>query len=197
MLLITMVLSIVMVAPGEIVITEIMYNPDGPTLGDDDLFEWVELCNLGAEPIQLEGMMLSDGGNQLFLENFILEPMTFAIVPANESSFNSAYGSGILTVPWDGVWTKLSNSADMLLLYSASGGVLDEIAYFDTWGVDEEISSRSAADGTGSSLEKINLWGANTESNWAPSIDYANPDVDPDTGDPVCWGTPGEANSVE
>lgn len=197
MLLITMVLSIVMVVPGEIVITEIMYNPDGPTLGDDDLFEWVELCNLGAEPIQLDGMMLSDGGNQLFLGNFILEPMARAIVPSNESSFSSAYGSGILIVPWDGVWTKLSNSADMLLLYSASGGVLDEIAYFDTWGVDEEISSRSAADGTGSSLEKINLWSENTEINWAPSIDYANPNVDPDTGDPVCWGTPGEVNSVE
>lgn len=197
MLLITMVLSIIMVAPGDIVITEIMYNPDGPTLGDDDLFEWVELCNLSIEPIQLEGMMLNDGGNQLFLDSFILEPMARAIVPVNESSFISAYGSGILIIPWDGVWTKLSNSADMLLLYSASGGVLDEIAYFDTWGLDEEISSRSAADGTGSSLEKINLWGENTETNWTPSIDYASPNLDPDTDDPVCWGTPGEVNSVE
>ncbi|MCK4506717.1 MAG: lamin tail domain-containing protein [Candidatus Aegiribacteria sp.] len=197
MLLITMVLSIVMVAPGEIVITEIMYNPDGPTLGEDDLFEWVELCNRGTEPIQLDGMMLNDGSNQLFLGNFILEPMTRAVVPANESSFISAYGSGILIIPWDGIWTKLSNSADMLLLYSASGGVLDEIAYFDTWGVDEEISSRSAADGTGSSLEKISIGEENTETNWAPSIDYASPNVDPDTGDPVCWGTPGEVNSVE
>ena len=196
MLLITMALSIVMVAPGEIVITELMYNPDGPTLGEDDLFEWVELCNRGTEPIQLEGMMLNDGSNQLFLGNFILEPMARAIVPANESSFISAYGNGILIIPWDGIWTKLSNSADMLLLYSASGGVLDEIAYFDTWGVDEEISSRSAADGTGSSLEKINI-GENTESNWAPSIDFACPNMDPDTGDPVCWGTPGEVNSVE
>ncbi len=197
MLLITMVLSIIMVAPGDIVISEIMYNPDGPTLGDDDLFEWVELCNLGAEPIQLEGMMLSDGGNQLFLDSFILEPLVRAVVPVNESSFISAYGSGVLIIPWDGVWTKLSNSADMLLLYSASGGVLDEIAYFDTWGLDEDISSRSAADGTGSSLEKINLWSENTESNWAPSIDYACPNRDPDTDDPVCWGTPGEVNSVE
>ncbi len=192
-----MVLSIVMVAPGEIVITEIMYNPDGPTLGEDDLFEWIELCNLSAEPIQLEGMMLSDGGNQLFLESFILEPMARAVVPAKESSFIAAYGSGILIVPWDGVWTKLSNSADMLLLYSSSGGVLDEIAYLDSWGVDEEISSRSAADGTGSSLEKINIGGENTEINWIPSKDYANPNVDPDTGEPVCWGTPGEVNSVE
>ena len=197
MLLITMVLSIVTVIPGEIVITEIMYNPDGPTLGEDDLFEWVELCNLGIEPIQLDGMMLNDGSNQLFLESFILEPMARAIVPANESSFISAYGSGILIIPWDGVWTKLSNSADMLLLYSASGGVLDEITYFDTWGLDEDISPRSAADGTGSSLEKIDIGGENTETNWTPSIDYSCPNADPDTGDPVCWGTPGEVNSVE
>lgn len=52
-----------MVVPGEIVITEIMYNPDGPTLGEDDLFEGnfileprAEICKQHMEvyPVQFE-----------------------------------------------------------------------------------------------------------------------------------------------
>lgn len=52
----------------DVAITEIMYNPDGPTLGPDSLFEWVELCNLTAEPVQLQGMVLSDRGNGVVLD---------------------------------------------------------------------------------------------------------------------------------
>lgn len=192
-----MFISLVMVAPGDIVICEIMYNPDGPTLGADDRYEWIELCNVGVIPLQLDGMMLSDGGNQLFLESYILESMSRVVVAADEQSFAEAYGDGIAIIPWDGIWTKLSNSSDTILLYSSNGEVLDELVYSDTWGLAEGDTTRSEADGRGSSLEKINLPGANTENNWAPSIDWACPDTDPETGDPVCWGTPGSINSQE
>ncbi|MCD4702561.1 MAG: lamin tail domain-containing protein [Candidatus Aegiribacteria sp.] len=197
MLLNSVLISLVMVVPGDIIISEIMYNPDGPTLGADDQYEWIELCNIGAAALQLDGMMLSDGGNQLFLESYTLESMSRVVVAAAGQSFTEAYGTGIAIVPWDGVWTKLSNSSDTLLLYSSSGQVLDELAYSDTWGLAAGDTTRSEADGRGSSLEKINLWGANTEDNWAPSIDWECPETDPETGDPVCWGTPGRVNSTE
>ena len=197
MLFYSILISLVMVAPGDIVISEIMYNPDGPTLGDDDHYEWIELCNIGAVPLELDGMMLSDGGNQLFLESYTLDPMFRVVVAADEQSFTEAYGTGITVIPWDGVLTKLSNSIDTLLLYSSNGLVLDELAYSDTWGLAAGDTTRSEADGRGSSLEKINLWGANTEDNWTPSIDWACPGIDPETGDPVCWGTPGNINSIE
>jgi len=193
----SILISLVMVVPGDLVISEIMYNPDGPTLGIDDQYEWIELCNIGAAPLQLDGMMLSDGGNQLFLESYTLEPMFRVIVAADGVSFTEAYGTGIAIVPWDGIWTKLSNSSDTLLLYSSSGGVLDELIYSDTWGLADGDTTRSEADGRGSSLEKIILGADNTEGNWAPSIDWACPGTDPETGDPVCWGTPGYVNSVE
>ncbi len=197
MLLYSILISLMMVVPGDIVITEIMYNPDGPTLGIDDQFEWIELCNTGTVPLQLYGMMLSDGGNQLFLESYTLDPMFRVVVAADELSFTEAYGTSIPIVPWDGVWTKLSNSSDTVLLYSSNGEVLDELVYSDTWGLAAGDTTRSEADGRGSSLEKINLQGANTEDNWAPSIDWACPGTDPETGDPVCWGTPGGVNSTE
>ncbi len=197
MLLISLAVSLFLVAPGDIVITEIMYNPDGPTLGSDDLFEWVELCNLGIEPLQMEGMMLSDGGNQLFLDAFELAPMARVVVAADPASFTGAYGTSVPLVLWEGEWTKLSNSSDTLILYSASGGVLDELAYSDNWGVAEGDTTRSDADGRGSSLEKIVAAGGGEEYNWTPSIDYSCPMSDPETGVLKCWGTPGAVNSVE
>ena len=197
MLFISVLVSLVMVAPGDIVISEIMYNPDGPTLGNDDHFEWIELCNIGTVPLQLDGMMLSDGKNQLFLESHTLDPMSRIIVAADELSFSEAYGTGITIIPWEGVWTKLSNSSDTLILYSSNGLLLDELDYSDTWGLAAGDTTRSEADGRGSSLEKIDLRGTNTEDNWAPSIDWACPGTDPETGDPVCWGTPGNTNSTE
>lgn len=196
MLLISIFISLVMVAPGDIVISEIMYNPDGPTLGDDDDFEWVELCNIGADPVELTGMMLSDGGNQLFLDPFTLYPGAMVVVAADLQSFRSAYGEGIDAVSWDGVWTKLSNSGDQLILYSESGQVLDQLDYSDRWGIAEGDTTRSDADGAGSSLEKVILGGMNDETNWMPSVDFQCPLLDPDDGSPVSWGTPGERNSV-
>jgi hypothetical protein len=191
-----MFVSLVLAAPGDVVISEIMYNPDGPTLGDDDSFEWVELCNIGSEPVEMGGMMLSDGGNQLFLDPFTLQPGAMLVVAADMQQFIGAYGDEIDVVSWDGVWTKLSNSGDQLILYSERGEVLDELTYSDEWGVAQGDSTRSAADGTGSSLEKILLSGPNDESNWAPSVDMQCPRPDPDDGTSVCWGTPGRRNSV-
>ncbi|MBN2609852.1 MAG: lamin tail domain-containing protein [Candidatus Fermentibacteraceae bacterium] len=196
MLLFSIVFSLVLAAPCDIVISEIMYNPDGPTLGDDDSFEWVEFCNIGAGPVEMYGMMLSDGGNQLFLDPFTLEPGGMVVVAADMQSFKGAYGEDIELVSWDGVWTKLSNSGDQLTLYSEYGEVLDELSYSDEWGVAEDDTSRSAADGTGSSLEKVILSGPNDRSNWMPSIDLQCPLLDPDDGCPVSWGTPGQRNSV-
>ena len=189
--------ALFLVLPGDIVITEIMYNPDGPTLGSDDLYEWVELCNIGIDPVQLDGMMLSDGGNQLFLEVFELAPMARVVVAADPASFSGAYGSMVPVVQWEGEWVKLSNSSDTLILYSSTGGVIDELSYTDDWGVAEGDTTRSDADGRGSSLEKIVISGGNESYNWAPSADFACPVVDPETEAPKCWGTPGAVNSLE
>jgi hypothetical protein len=119
------------------------------------------------------------------------------IVAADAASFTSAYGSSIPVVTWDGMWTKLANSGDTLVLYSASGGVIDEVAYSEQWGVAAGDTTRSDADGHGSSLEKIDLFGASSAGNWAPSTDFDCPVPDPDTGDVKCWGTPGAVNSRE
>ena len=108
MLIALILMTAAATAPGDVVISEIMYNPDGQTLGEDDLYEWIELCNLLPDTVQLAGMMLSDGGNQLFLDGFELQPMARVVVAADGTSFTSAYGAEVPLVSWDGVWTKLA-----------------------------------------------------------------------------------------
>ena len=183
-------------AQGDVVITELMYNPDGPTLGPDSLYEWVEICNLTAAPVQLGGMILSDRGNGLVLNAYELAPGARVVIPAHVETFVRAYGDDIPVASWTSEWPGLSNSSDMITLSDRYGMVLDMVTYTDQWGITEG-RSRSAADGTGSSLEKIEVRGPNEAFNWAASEDYDCPRVDPDTGDDKCWGTPGAVNSVE
>lgn len=190
-------MSATLLTAGDVVISEIMYNPDGQTLGEDDYCEWVELCNLSGETVRLVGMMLSDGNNQLFLDGWDLAPMARVVVAADATTFRSAYGSAIPLISWDGMWTKLANSGDTLVLYDSSGGVIDEVSYSEQWGVAAGDTTRSDADGRGSTLEKIDLHGGDDAGNWAPSIDFACPVPDPDTGEVKCWGTPGAVNSLE
>ncbi len=183
--------GLVALGPGDLVVSEIMYNPDGATLGDDNNMEWVELYNASGETLSLGGLMLSDGNNQLFLQNHLMVPGEYVVFCANTGAFTEAYGPGISIVGWDGTWIKLSNQGDSVIIYTATGEVVDEVSYSDQWGADDD--GRSPADGDGSSLEKLDLSGGSSRYNWFPSIDYAGSILD---DGPVCHGTPGMPNSL-
>ena len=183
--------GLVALGPGDLVVSEIMYNPDGATLGDDDDMEWVELYNASGETLSLGGIMLSDGNNQLFLLDHLVLPGEYVVVCANTEAFIQVYGPGVTVVGWDGAWIKQSNSGDSVIIYDLLGGVVDEISYSDQWGADDD--GRSPADGDGSSLEKRDLSGGSSRDNWSPSVDFGGPMLD---DDPMCWGTPGMPNST-
>ena len=178
-------------APGTIVLSEIMYNPDGQTLGLDEHMEWFELYNASDEGLNLAGMMITDGNNQIYLGHYLLAPGAYGVVCANDASFKSIYGNDVRLIPWSGEWTRLRNSSDELILYGEDGTVMESVTYYDSWGVNG--TEPSPADGDGSSLERIDPTGPNDETNWAPSRDFNHTAED---GDPVCWGTPGAENSV-
>ncbi len=193
MILFLMLTALVSQNPGDIVLNEIMYNPDGSTLGLDEHLEWFEIYNASAEAINLAGMMLSDGNNQVFLGHYLLAPDTYGVVPANNLSFQAAYGTEIRLIPWSGEWTRLRNSTDEVILYSENGTVMETLRYDQSWGASG--TEPSPADGDGASLERISPSAPNDPSNWQPSEDYANPTPD-NGGDSVCWGTPGAKNSI-
>jgi len=178
---------------GTVHLNEIMYNPDGQTLGLDEHVEWIELYNYSPEAVNLAGMMITDGNKQMYLGHYLLAPGAYGVVCANDESFKSAYGSDIRILPWSGEWTRLRNSSDEVILYTESGTVIESVRYDQSWGASGSEASR--ADGAGSSLERVDPSGPNDSTNWRPSEDFSNP-AGTESGDIVCWGTPGGPNSV-
>jgi hypothetical protein len=87
--------ALVFQAPGTIVLSEIMYNPDGNTLGLDEHLEWIEICSPATEAVNLSGFMLSDGNNQVYLGRYLLSPGSYEVVPANGISLKTAYGNDV------------------------------------------------------------------------------------------------------
>ncbi len=89
-------------------VTELMYNPIG---GNN--FEFVELYNAGARPLELAGVRLLEGIEFTF-PPYTLEPNQYVVVAENVPEFQSRYGMGI---PVAGQYNgNLSNGGELLRL---------------------------------------------------------------------------------
>ncbi len=175
---------------GSLVISEIMYRP--PVLSaaeitagftDRDDFEFLELTNIGASPIDLSDVTFVDGVTFDFADGAItsLNPGDRLLVVSNADAFELRYGSGLsglVAGPFTG-GTNLSNGGEALRLVGAGGEVIRDFTYNDLppWPV--------AADGDGFSLVLI------------------APLTNPDHGDPASWrastavgGNPGTSDRV-
>src|SRR5690606_12688441 len=69
-------------------VTELMYHPVDPET------EFIELMNLGKEPLDLTGVRFSEGIDFEF-SNFTLESGERIVVVLNETAFKALYGRGI------------------------------------------------------------------------------------------------------
>lgn len=109
-----------------IAITEVLPNPTGA----ETTQEFVELRNLGAAPIALEGMLIEDAGGADPLPAGILEPGAFAVVVA--AAFDPMDGrdpaprAGALLLRVDGRIGKdgIANAGEAVRLRAKSGEVL-------------------------------------------------------------------------
>ncbi|HEX5222189.1 MAG TPA: lamin tail domain-containing protein [Verrucomicrobiae bacterium] len=114
-------------------ITEIMYNPRPPPAGntnDSDNFEFIELKNISATSLNLQGFRLS-GGIDFAFSSLTLTGNQSVVVVRNLAAFQSRYGTPNLVA---GVYTNnLGNSGDHLVL---QGPLLEPILDFefsDSW----------------------------------------------------------------
>jgi hypothetical protein len=161
-------LSLFLIIPlvsAEIVINEIMYNPDGP----DDNHEWIEIYNDGSEDVNLTGWKFYEGGTNhgLTLKNgsWILEPNNYAIIADDWDTFLEDWPNFSATL-FDSTFS-LSNSGEALVLKNSSLDVVENITYNSSWG----------ADGDGDTLQLINnSWCAGDptpgEPNYCPPPPY-------------------------
>ena len=145
-------------------ITEIMFNPPG-----GDAFEFVELENTGALPVNLSGCSF-DGIRFRFPTPFPELAPGARIVVANDSQpdeFKRRY-PGLPVAGWFA--GALNNSGERVALIDAAGTMIASVTFSDVspW--------PAAADGAGSSLEVRDALGdPDDPANWQASLQGGSP----------------------
>ncbi len=151
-------------------ITEIMYNPSGGSL-----YEFLELQNTSGVAVNLGGLYF-DGISFIFPEGASLAGGTRLVLGANtDTNAWKALYTGVNPSGWFS--GSLNNAGERISLFDKSGNLITSVDYSDSGGWP------TAADGSGRSLEVINVTGdPDAPANWKASA--AN------------HGTPGAANSA-
>ena len=157
-------------------VTELMYNPPGSAQVAGDEYEFIELQNTGAQPINLTGYKIAAGVNFVF-GNLTLNPGAKTVVVKNVGAFVARYGNGI---PIAGQYTgSFDNNGEIIRIEDPSNVVVQEFTYSDAW--------YPSTDGNGDSLV-INNPAATDLSTWSDAAAWH-----PST---AALGTPGLDESV-
>lgn len=158
----------------DLLINEIFPNPaSSPGLPPN---EFIEIRNVTAKVINLNGCIYSDPTSTATLGNRIIYPNGLLIIcaTADEIMFGANFGRALGISPWP----SLNNSGDVLTLKNADGELIHKVSYSDSW-----YQDATKEDG-GWTLEMIDpLNPCGEETNWRASV---NPD----------GGTPGAYNSI-
>ena len=152
-----------------LVISEIHYRPAEPTSAEEiaestdrDDYEFIELLNIGVQPISLEGVQFTDGITFSFDEESLIDTGGRAVLVRDRDAFIARYGSAI---PIAGEYTgRLDNNGERLSINLLGEGILHELTY------DNESPWPAAPDGSG------------------PSLVLRNPTNNPDEALPESWG---------
>lgn len=155
-------------------ITEIHYNPaamEGATqlpFSDKQNFEFIELRNIGDEPINLAGVQFVNGLTFNFSDGDVdvLQPGQHGVVIKDRLAFEARYGTtytlGGVTYPIliAGVYTgNLENGGERLRLIDASGEDIHDFRYDDDTTTVPPWPGPETADGGGVSLNVLSVTG--------------------------------------
>ncbi len=112
-------------------ITEIHYHPLPFVAGNDtldgDLFEFLELKNIGTQPLNLTGAAFIKGVQYQFAPATFVDPGRFIVLCSGAEHFRMRYGFDA-----DGQYTgNLSNAGERVVLVSAAGDTIINVKYND------------------------------------------------------------------
>lgn len=140
---------------GQLLITEIQYNPEGTDGG----YEWIELHNSSDQPISIEGFTFreSDQNHRLTQTNEVLgwtiPTGGYAVIADNPTKFYEHY-PGHPGLVFDSSFT-LVNTGELLEILDTNGELVFGLTYDPAWG----------GDGDGSTLGVIaNVWQATKQT---------------------------------
>lgn len=145
-----------------LVISEIMYHPLAPTpaevaagFTDDDDFEYLELRNVGSEPLDLTNVRFTKGIESDL--NGSIAPGEFVLLVRNQAAFEMRHGSDLPVIGiYDG---KLDNGGERLKLSFGAGLEIRDFVY------DDSEPWPAGTDGEGSSLVLIDPFGVPDHAN--------------------------------
>ncbi|MGL5317858.1 MAG: lamin tail domain-containing protein [Bacteroidales bacterium] len=156
-----------------VTISEIMANPVG--VSGLPAVEYVELCNISEQDIQLKDWRFYYGDQRYQLPAYLLRSGEYVVLCGKSAyeQFSSAISKLYVTS-----FPVLANSGKLLYLEDPSAKLHAVASYSEQWYGAESNKS-------GNSLEKIDLYNhLSTANNWTASKDPKG-------------GTPGQSNSVE
>lgn len=181
-------------------VTELMYHPPGGSA-----HEYVELTNVGSDPVDLAGMAFTDGIAFTFPTS-VVAPGDRVLVVADQVAFGAQYGGGLPVV---GQYTgKLDNGGEQLRLEGADGGAIHDFAYDDAWypttdGSGPSLVIRDPA-GAAALWGEADGWRASTSATGSPGTaelpmcsDGVDNDLDGDTDFPADDGCADAAQDFE
>ena len=119
-------------------ITELHYHPADPTAAEigagftnDGEFEFVELKNIGPDPIDIGGVRFEGGIDFVVPGGTTLAAGEHAVVVSNGVAFEERYGAGINVI---GQYSdRLSNDGEQIVLRDAVGENILKFTYNDRW----------------------------------------------------------------
>ncbi len=150
-----------------LIINEINYN----SAPDFDPEDWIELHNPGDSPVDLSGWVVKDSDdahNFVVPVGTVIAPKGYLVISRDTAAFRRLFAQvpGVIgNLPFG-----LGNDGDQVRLYSATGMLVDSVAY------DDRAPWPQAADGEGATLELMDpdLNNALAE-NWQASLWHGTP----------------------
>ncbi len=149
--------------PNTLRISEVMSDPS--EAGTEAAFEWVELVNAGAEPVDTTGWRFGDSQELDELPAATVPPGGFVVVAGKSATF--AAGVAVIR-PADGtIGNGLNNKGEALRLVSPDGTEVDTISYGENTSVFDPAPPAPASGQTIGTL----VAGADPDSaNWAATL---------------------------
>ncbi len=122
----------------ELKVSEIMYNPQGPSgneilagFEDADDFEFIELYNAGESPINLSGVIFREGIRFTFGDD-ILEGGDYIVVVSDQPAFIARYGAAAAVIAGE-FGGSISNSGENIVLAGPFGSPIQDFRFDDEW----------------------------------------------------------------
>ena len=109
----------------DVVISEIMVDPS-PVIGLPNN-EWIELKNISASPINLQGWRIADASGQSgAMATYILQPGSMVIICANSAATSLSVYGDVLPVT---SFPSLDNDGELIFLKTGNNQEMHAIAY--------------------------------------------------------------------